>query len=239
MLLAGAGVAMVLMDLRNQDRFLMVCRSDSMEIHQARRLPWPFGHERVGGVGFRPVRIPSGTDCRQQVFQSRKDAVSGLLDYLLIQVRSALAQPGKSNLVEARRQVLQAQQLARTRQTMLVEIRKLRAELSYRQARSGLARVEDELRTALNRFREARKLGGKRFSDLDEWIEHLQELLQGITPAPRKKAKPVAEVPAPVIPAPVIPPPPLPRIPDAGVKPGPVPLSPDAGPPEEGSGVLM
>jgi len=232
---AGLGVAMVVMDLRNQDRYLMVCRQSAMEIHRGKRLPWPFGHEREGGAAFRPVTIPAGTDCRPQVFNGRTAAQKGLRDYLLFQIRAALSRPGIKNLGEARRQAQQAMLLATALRKGTSEVKAVQAELAYRQGRNGLARVEDELRTALNRFREAKKLDDKRFKDMKEWIDHLEELLKSISPSPRKKAPP-PKPPSLSDLAPV-----TPKKPDAGPpKPKPAPvLSPDAGPPEEATGTLM
>ena len=231
---AGFGAAMVVVDLRNQERYLMVCRQSAMEIHSGKRLPWPFGHERVGGAAFRPVSIPAGTDCRPQVFNGRREAQTGMLDYLLVQIKAALSRPGVNDLKESRSQALQAMLLTKALRDRSGEVKSLRAELAYRQGRNGVARIEDELRTTLNRFREARKLDPTRFKDLDEWIDHLQDLLESVSPSPRKKET-TAEKPAP-------PPPPPPvavQKPDAGApRPKPAP-APDAAQPEEATGTLM
>ena len=232
--LVGFGVTMVVMDLRNQDRYLMVCTKSTMEIHAGKRLPWPFGHERVGGSAFRPVKIPRGGDCRPQVFVSRYDAQRGLLDHLLIQIHAALSRPGVNDLGEARQQAQQALELSTSLRKLAGEVNTLRAELAYRQGRNGIARVEDELRTALNRFREARKLDKKRFKDMGEWIDHLQGLLVSVSPSPRKGPR----LPAPPSLADIKPEKP-PRKPDAGVKKKKSPPSPDASQPEEATGTLM
>lgn len=232
--LAGLGVAMVVMDLRNQERYLMVCRQSAMEIHRGKRLPWPFGHERVGGAAFRPVSIPAGTDCRPQVFNSQSEAQAGLLDYLVVQVKAALSRPGVKALRETRWQVIQAGLLTQALRARSNEVKSLRAELAYRQGRNGMARVEDELRAALSRFREARMLDSSRFKDMGEWITHLEELLQSVSPSPRKKeATPEAPSLSDLAPT-------VPKKPDAGApKPKPAPASPDAGQPEEATGTLM
>ncbi len=232
--LVAFGVAMVVMDLRNQDRYLMVCSKSAMEIHAGKRLPWPFGHERVGGSAFRPVRLTNGADCRPQVFASKYDAQLGLLDYLLIQVRAALSRPGVNDLREARRQSQQALELSTALRKRSTEVNGLRAELAYRQGRNGIARVEDELRTALSRFREAKKLDKKRFKDMGEWIEHLQGLLVSVSPSPRKE---LPRTSAPTSPADIKPEKP-PKKPDAGAKKM-APQTPDAGQPEEATGTLM
>lgn len=233
---AGLGVAMVVVDLRNRDRFLMVCQGKTLELHQGQRLPWPFGHEQVGGVAYQPVTLSSAAECRAQVFHGRLDAERGLLEFLIAQVKATLARPGQGDLKQARRQVVQAMLLTRSNRTRQAEVTLLQAELSYRQGRNGLARVEDELRLALARFREAQRLNASGYKDLDQWITHLQQLLPSVSPSPAKMTPAAAtEAPKPQA-SDLSPPSPEPAKPDAGP---PAPESPDAGKPAEGSGILM
>jgi hypothetical protein len=237
LVLVGTVVLVFLvMDLRNRDRYLMVCKEDTLELHRGRRIPWPFGHEVMGGPAFKPVKMRAQSDCRDRVFDSRDEAERAFLEFLVSQVRVALDHPGEANLAEARKQVLQALVLTRTHRSRRKTVQRLLAEVAYREGRAGLARVEDQLRTALSRFREAQKLDASRFEDLDDWIAHLEQLLRQVSPSPSQ--------PLPLTSSPV----PLPGMPgsqpaagwkssaDAGA---PSPPAPDAGAPAAGSGILL
>ncbi len=172
------------LDLRNRDRYLMVCKGSAMELHRGRRFPWPLGHEVVGGAAFRPVVLPVQADCRGREFASEVEATRGFLDFLLTRVRADLEQEQGADLKRARRHTLQALMLSRGREEIRAETNRLLAEVDYREGRNSLARVEAELRTALSRFREAKKLGGTRHKDLAQWITHLELLLASIAPRP-------------------------------------------------------
>jgi hypothetical protein len=183
-LAAGFVLLAMVFDLRNRNRFIIVCEAHKVELHQGRRLPWPFGREAVGGPEYKPIAIPAEADCRHQVFGGEEEAARAFLELLLNQVRNALVNPGASNLREARQQLQQALLLSRTHRARRKEAEGMLAELSYREGRAGLARAENELRVALTRFQEAQKLDARRFDDLDEWISHLDEILRTIAPSP-------------------------------------------------------
>ena len=239
----GIAVLLLVFDIRNRDRFLMVCKANAVELHRGRTFPWPFGHEAVGGPEFQPVEIPSEADCRTRVFDSQEEGELGFLDFIMSQVQTALANPGTADLERARRHVLQALLLARTHRTRRKDAEKMLAELAYREGRAGLARVENELRTALARFQEAQRLDGERFEDLDDWIAHLEQLLRTVSPSPGSTA-PGFAAPGFTLPAPgtastlrnPVPGLPLPTLPPASA---PVITAPDAGSPQSGGGILM
>jgi hypothetical protein len=233
--LALIGALLLLADLRNRDRYVLVCKARTVELHQGRRFPWPFGDESVGGSEYKPVSIPAEADCRTRVFHSEEEAALGFLDLLLSQVRLALGNPGSANLKEARAQIQQALLLTRTHRGRRKEAQGMLADLSYREGRSGLARAENEIRLALSRFQEAQKLDGARFDDLDEWITHLEEMLRAIAPSPFSRAAGPTPGPRPRNPSS------QPHGPTSRPKSLPVdrPPSPDAGPPATGGGILM
>lgn len=186
------GAFLLVFDLRNRNRYMLVCKANKVELHKGRTFPWPFGHESIGGPEFKPIAIPAEADCRRRVYQSREEAELGFLDFILSQARTALSNPGTVSLKQARNQVLQAMLLTRTHRTRRKETHRLLAELAYREGRTGLARVENEIRTALARFQEAQKLDGERFEDLDDWIEHLESLLRSVAPSPSGALPPLS-----------------------------------------------
>lgn len=240
-ILVGTALSALLLvlDLRNRDRYLLVCKAKKVELHKGRTFPWPFGHEVIGGPEYRPIEIPAEADCRDRVFHSQEEAELAFLDYLLAQVRDALANPGTADLGKARSKVRQALVISRTHRSRRKEAQKMLAELSYRAGRAGLDRAENELRKSLAYFQEAQKLNADKFEDLDDWISHLEELLRNVSPSPGS-----------AITRPALPPgfgsgtPPASRPPLPGLSPLPAqppasaPSSPDAGPPQ-GGGILM
>lgn len=236
----GLAVLLLVFDIRNRDRFLMVCQPNSVELHRGCTFPWPFGHELMVGPQFQPVEIPTEADCPRRVFDSQEEAELGFLDFITGQVQLALANPGTADLGRARRQVQQALLLTRDRRSLRKAAQKMQAELAYREGRSGLARVENEVRTALARFQEAQRLDGERWEDLDQWISHLELLLRTVSPSPggALPSSPFTAPPAgmgPVRPAPI---PGLPtRLPSVPPTSAPA-ASPDGGPPS-GGGILM
>lgn len=178
------GGMLLVMDLRNRDRFLMVCRDNSMELHRGRRFPWPLGHEVMGGAAYQPVALPAQADCRSRVFASQPEATRGFLEFVMTRVRTELEVEQGADLKQARRHTLQALVLSRGHGEIRAEANRLLAEVDYREGRNSLARVESELRTALSRFKEAKKLDGARHKDLAQWITHLELLLASIAPTP-------------------------------------------------------
>lgn len=245
-LMASLVVIFLVADLRNRNRYVIVCEARRVELQQGRRLPFPFGLESVGGPEYKPVTVASDTDCRQQAFGSEEDAARALLELLLGQVRAALSNPAGSNLKEARQQLQQALLLTALQRGRRKEAESMLAELSYREGRAGLARAENELRLALSRFQEAQKLDGRRFEDLEEWITHLEEMLRSIAPSPF--SSPPRLGPAPGLgagaasqPRPARPPASRPSSGSTPPAPPAAPSAPapDAGPPPSGSGILM
>jgi len=241
---ALVGVLLLWLDLRNADRFLLVCDAGVAEVHQGWQFPWPLGHEPMTSPGLDPVKLIRPGLCHPREFEGQLPAEAALLDLIIRQVRAVLATPGQDKLEAARRQVEQATVLVATHQARRATVRGLLAEVSYRQARLGLSLVEDELRLALARFRQARKLGGDRFVALAAWETHLEALIKAISPRPPSDALPVGVTPAPLRPTPLTPEHPghdarpLPlkeKTPDARA---PVPSPPDAARPEI-SGILM
>ena len=178
------GALLLVLDLRNRDRYLMVCHDRAMELHRGRRIPLPFGHEPVGGEAFRPVALPPSADCRSRFFASQVEAEQGFLQFVVARVSAELDLEEGANLPRARKQILQAQILSRSNPAARTRVARLLAEVDYREGRDSLNRVETELRTALARFKEARKLDGRRYADLDQWIRHLELLLKSVAPTP-------------------------------------------------------
>ena len=230
---------LLVLDLRNRDRYLLVCKAKKVELHKGRTFPWPFGHEVIGGPEYKPIVIPAEADCRDRVFHNQEEAELAFLDYLLAQVRDALANPGTADLSKARAKVRQALLISRTHRSRRKEAQKMLAELSYRAGRAGLERAENELRKSLAYFQEAQKLNADKFEDLDDWISHLEELLRNVSPSPGTTITRPALPPGFGSGAPSVSRPPLPGLsPLPTQPPASAPSSPDAGSPQ-GGGILM
>lgn len=182
-LFVALGALVLFLDLRNRDRFLIVCGEGTLELHRGRRFPLPVGHERIGGEAYRPVRVPSGTDCRPQVFDDLAEAEKGFLAFLVERAKASLDRPESADLEEVRSLVMQARLLGREPSQRPV-LDALLAEAGYREGRARMARAEHELRSAIARFQEARTYGGQRFGDLSPWIRHLEAVLHSVRPSP-------------------------------------------------------
>lgn len=184
-ILLSLTILLLVIDLRNKDRYRLRCVSSHLQAQRAKRFPWPFGYETLGGA-LRPVVVPPETDCVTQHFRSAGEVESAFLSFVLEQVRSAITNPASRNLKETRTQLAQALQLTRreAHSDRRAETRRLLADLSYREGRAGLARVEMNLREALALLQQAQKLGGDRYEDLDDWIAHLERLLRSVAPSP-------------------------------------------------------
>lgn len=241
-LIIGTAVSALLLvlDLSNRNRYLMVCKAKKVELHKGRSFPWPFGHAAMGGPEFKPVPIPAEADCRTRVFHSQEEAELAFLDFILAQVREALANPGTADLSKARVKIRQALLLTRVHRSRRKEAQKMLAELAYRSGRAGLARAENELRKALARFQEAQKLDADKFEDLEDWITHLEELLRTVSPSPGSSVTRPTLLPGGSLPPMTRPP--LPGLPGSTRPPSSapaLPASPDAGAPASGGGILM
>ena len=236
----GCGVLLLTCDLRNRNRYLLFCSAHKVSLRKGRTLPLPFGEVTIGGPEFRPIEIPPEADCHTRVYFSEEEAERAFLHKLLEQVRTALDNPGTANLTRARQQVEQALLLTRKHRRRRKETQRMLAELLYREGRSGLARVENELRKALALFQRVQKLDAERWEDLDDWITHLEDLLRTVSPSPGGSV-PRAVTPLPSTGArrPLVPPSakglPLPLSPPASAP----STSPDAGLPSTGGGILM
>lgn len=191
------GVAVVLLvawigfDLVHQDSYRLVCRDREVQLQRGRRLPLPFGYRPLGGV-YGPLPFLVEATCDDEAFDNQERAEAAYLDFLLTQVRRALARPEGKTLPEIRRQLIRALQITRTtaHRARRRETRDMMADLSYLEARATLARTETEIRTALAHLKEARELAGSRYDDLDEWINHLEVLVEGLAPMPRVNRPP-------------------------------------------------
>ena len=260
-LLCCCAIGLAILDMRHAGRVRLHCRGDGVELQQSRRFPWPFGYEALQGSINRATLKGEPWDCQGHVFADLDTAQLAFVDLLIDHVRRALRDPASTDLKALRRVAQQAASLTRgkSRRTRHAAAGDLLADIAYRQGRDALSQVEDKLRTALNFMRETQAHSAERYSDLEDWIEHLESLLARVTPSPGNNASSTtltlpnkAAVPglAPLpLPLPRRPPlrptpsapsltPPNPQaqaIPDGG------PHRPDAGSaqPASGSGILM
>jgi hypothetical protein len=242
--IAGTAAALLAVDLRTSKRFRLICKDKHLQLQQAKRFPWPFGFQTVGGA-LRPINVANEGDCITQHFADKDEAEGAFLGFVLTQVRAAIADPASRNLADAQRQIRQVRPLT-TRDAHAArakEVKLLLADLSYRGARARLARVEMTLREASALFQRAQKLGGDRYEDVEDWIAHLERLLKSIAPSPAQRAPALSTLPTakPKRAAPGLTtrprgaPPLLPGKPPIAAGDG--GISPDAGAP--GSGILM
>lgn len=213
------GVLLVVKDLGNRDRFRLYCTKRDMQLQRAHRFPWPFGFETMGGP-LGPLELPPDAECATQYFDNREDAEAALLGSVLAWVRRALATPESSDLERVERQLDRALQLSRRDAIHAArrrEAKRLMADLAYRQGRAGLARVETDLRQALSKLQQARKLGADRYERLDDWVAQLEKVLRAISPSP---GEPPSWPSGPAsMPSPTSVPAQTPRSPKAGVRP--------------------
>ena len=156
----------------------------------------------------------AGSDCQTQIFDDEVAAQGAFIDLLVRQVRSALASP-KQDLAVARRQVELALRLSGSGPNLLRQrdLNHLFSDVAYRQARNTLSDVENRLRSAIADLRLVEKKAPGRYEDTDRWLEHLEQVLQSVAPAP-PDTTPFASQP-PIRPAPRIQgtPPTLPQAP--------------------------
>jgi hypothetical protein len=231
---------LLVFDLRNQDRYRLLCDEGKLHAQQANRFPWPFGFETLGGA-LRPISVHKHQNCTTQYFHGRGELELAFMQLLVDQVERALQSRAAQNLGMVRSQLLQARQLAQrpAHTGQKKRVKALLADLSYRQGRARLATVETSLREALALLHEAQKLGGDRYDDLSDWILHLQQVIRSLSPTPKTAMPtlPMPTLPTPAMPnrkgaRPVLPQSPVKTVsPDAGV--------PDAAEQGHGGGILM
>ncbi|MCB9555884.1 MAG: hypothetical protein H6707_07260 [Deltaproteobacteria bacterium] len=252
-LLAIAALLLIL-DIRNRDRFRLLCEAKRIELQRARRLLWPFGFEPAGN-GFVGMQLDSTLDCGgTREFENQDEAESAYLEALIGGVRRQLPLAGNKQLKALRQRMQIVLRLTRIDPHRLrrKEVNLLLGEIAYRQGRAGLAQVEAELRSALSNLQEAQQRAAGRYEDLESWIDHLQNLLRSVAPSPGSTPNllpglPSAPLPTTSRPA-TSPGLPLPSgtpaaPPTRSTTPPPTtdggPAQPDAGLPAAGSGILM
>lgn len=258
LLLVCAVAVVVGLDLYHRGRYELVCRDGRLELRRGRRLPLPVGTETLGGL-YRPLALPPGAACPEdQILDGALAARAAYLDFILTQVAHALADPGAGLLKDLRLQLLQALEITRdpAHRARRGEVEDLLADLSYREGRANLSRIEADLRAALARLRDTRRLAPGRYADLGAWVDHLERLLASVALGPRVTSAPPrapaplppergASPPAPAdsvpesVPPDAKPSPPSPAAPAEAPLPAPeaAPREPEGDPPK--SGILM
>ncbi|MCA9667819.1 MAG: hypothetical protein KC503_19600, partial [Myxococcales bacterium] len=198
-IIIGLAVTLIVFDVRNRKRYRLRCSHDHLELERGRRLMWPFGFEPVG-LPFRRVSMPADADCQTQIYRSQAEGESAYLDFILADVKRALGNPGTRNLKKVRDKILLAMRITRRdpHRARRAEVERYLADVAYRQGKAGLARIENELRSAISHLREAQKRASGRYEDLEDWIEHLSGLLKNIVPTPGGKPN-TARIPLPPI----------------------------------------
>jgi hypothetical protein len=197
-------------DLQHHGRYELVCSGQRVSLRRGRRLPQPFGYETLGGL-FKPVPLLADMPCPgDQLLDGREAAESAFLAFSLQQVSQSLADPQSGQLKLIRTQLLRALQITQSEEhrSRREEAQTLLADLNYREARARLAGLETDLRTALVRLRETKRLAAERYPDIGPWITQLQRLLDSISPRPQRSDSSPAR----------------------GTIPGPLPILPDTRP---------
>lgn len=187
--IAFIGLLAIALDFRNRDRFRLDCSDGVLALQEGRRLPWPIGFETLGDP-YKALNLGSAKPCQSQVYDSREEAEAAFIDRVVRRATETLkALPAKS-LSETEIQLQQIYRACRfgPHRKRQPEIKRLLADVAYREGRAGLTRAENELRQTLSRLKQAQKYGGDQYEDLDEWIEHLDGLLKAVTPTPGQKA---------------------------------------------------
>ena len=214
LILAVLVVLALLADLRNRRKYRLVCRNNHFTAQQGARLPWPFGWEVLGG-SLKPFPVPPDFHCPDQRVGSLAEVEVAFLDGMLFQVQRELNDPDSGDLGKARLLLTQAMSLSQSglHNAQHESAKQLLADLNYREGRASLTLLENDLRRAIDRLKEARRLASERYGDLDEWIDHLESVRDAITPAPN-----------PGMPSP-------PVMPPAGSTPPRTPAAPQTAPP--------
>jgi|GEM_PF-4389318 hypothetical protein len=182
------GLLGLALDFRNRDRYRLDCSDGVLALQEGRRLPWPLGFESVGDA-YEPMKLSDGQSCQSRIFTAREDAEAAFIEQVVYRAKELLKNSPSGALSAIEMQLKQVYRASRfgPHRKRRKQIRRLLADVAYREGRAGLSRAENELRQTLARLKQAEKYGGDHYEDLEDWIEHLESLLKAITPTPAQK----------------------------------------------------
>lgn len=181
------GALLIYLDYKNTNRYVLRCNNQTLAIDQANGLPWPFGYRKLQGL-VRPIKLSQKSLCTESEVHSIDDAEAAYLTVLIAEIKSALNSDQAIDNQNLSSAVDQAAELTR-KPAHIAHRRALKAmiaDISYRQGRAKLEKIELDLRAALVAMQKAQRYGDDRYDDLDDWIDYIKDLIKGISPSPPK-----------------------------------------------------
>jgi hypothetical protein len=207
----GAAVVYLLSDI-NSRRYRIAVENGSVVVENGRRLPWGFHRYEPATpeltAAYAPFPLPPGESlAKTEVFEDRADVDRALFSLFAGWARGRLSSstPGDFELVVT--YVHRSEQLPSLSEEQRLELKRLRADLAYRNGRRMLDDISDRLHKSLAELKLARELGPTKPSDVDRWIVEVERRLRDSSAMPQAESPSpplTPEAPPPISPAPAV-----------------------------------
>ena len=217
----GAAVVYLLSDI-NSRRYRIAVDNGTVVVESGRRLPWGFHRYEPAtpelAAAYAAIPVPPGESlAKTEVFEDRADVDRALFSLFAGWARSRMASNTPGDFDLAATYVKRSEQLPSLSEEQRLELKRLRADLAYRNGRRMLDDIVDRLQKALAELKLAKELGATKPSDVDHWIAEVDRRLRdytapAATPTPggaltpeAPLAAPTAVPPQPAVSAPTVP----------------------------------
>lgn len=187
----AAAIAAVVWSFINQQNYRISCEDHRISLLRGRGLPLPYGYNEVSSLP--PIQLGAKqTTCPASIYKSQLAAEGAIVDFVLNNIKTALAQPYATDWTLIRKQLNSISALVERSQFhgRKADLDAVWGDLAYREGRFSIERIEAELRYAIDRFTEAHKRAASHYPDAIEWSRQLEQMLKQVSPAPTTQRPP-------------------------------------------------
>ena len=214
----GAAIVYLLSDI-NSRHYRIGVENGSVVVERGRKLPWGFRRYEPATpeltAAYAAFPLPPGESlAKTEVFEDRADVDRALFSLFAGWARSRMTSNTPGDLDLAATYVRRSDLLPSLSEEQRLELKRLRADLAYRNGRRMLDDISDRLQKALAELKLARELGATKPSDVDRWILEVERRLRDYSAQPAATTPGPALTPEAPLPVPApIPVPPAPAVP--------------------------
>ena len=215
LVLALGAVVVYLLSEINSRRYRIAVQGSSLIVERGHKLPWGFARFEPAtaelAAAYAPIPIPTGESLtKTEIYEDRADIDRALFSLFAGWTRARLDStvPGEFDLAAS--YVHRSELLPSLSEEQRLELKRMRADLAYKNGRRMLDDIYDRLQRAVAELKLAKELGATKSGDVDRWILEVERRLREYSGAP-----PVPNLALPAEASPPLPPTPVAPAPSA------------------------
>lgn len=192
---ALAGTVIYLISDRNRGQYRLIAQSGTLAVQQGRFLPLGFEtyEPEIPALrnAYAPIPLPPAEAFGEsESFNDRADLDRALFALLAGWARERLLSEDAGDFELAVTFVQRSELLPGLSEGQRTELRILRGDLAYRNARRKLTTVAEQLRKALDEFKLSLKLGTSHPNDAQRWIDDIKRRVVAYNASTSSKMEP-------------------------------------------------